>query len=495
MALVTLSNATLGALPAGVAWAGYDRTRVTPGIVHFSVGNFHRAHQANYLDRLIAAGGHDGWGLCGVGLMDDPRERAKAAAFPRQDGLYTLTECPPAGKTEVRVIGSIVEYLFAPDDPAAVLAKLCDPAIRIVTMTLTEGGYNIDDETHAFKLGSPDIVHDLAHPTTPRTAFGYVAEALSRRRALGIAPFTILSCDNLRHNGDVAKIAFTGFARARDPELAAWMESEIDFPNSMVDRITPATTDADRERLNAASGIEDQIPVFSEDFIQWVMQDRFRYGRPRFEDAGVQITDDVWAYEQIKLRMLNSSHSMLAFPGTIAGYRLVHETVADPLIAELLMQFWNLDVIPLLTAPPGMSLPGYRDKLMERYLNPATRDQTIRIATDGASRIPIFSGDTIKATIDKGGDIRRLAFLLACFARCLGGIDDKGEQFLTPEPRLTPADRAAAADPEPRVFLSLPIFAGLGMESSPVFVAAFEGYRQSIAERGALATLKEILAG
>jgi mannitol-1-phosphate/altronate dehydrogenase len=273
------------------------------------------------------------------------------------------------------------------------------------------------------------------------------------------------------------------------------MGAEIDFPNSMVDRITPATTDADRERLNAASGIEDQIPVFSEDFIQWVMQDRFRYGRPRFEDVGVQITEDVWAYEQIKLRMLNSSHSMLAFPGTIAGYRLVHETVADPLIAELLMQFWNLDVIPLLTAPPGMSLTGYRDKLMERYLNPATRDQTIRIATDGASRIPIFSGDTIKATIDKGGDIRRLAFLLASFARCLGGVDDKGERFLTPEPRLTEADRAAAADPEPRVFLSLPIFAGLGMESSSVFVAAFEGYRRSIAARGTLATLTDILAG
>ena len=493
MALVTLSNATLGALPAGVAWAGYDRTRVKPGIVHFSVGNFHRAHQANYLDRLIAAGGHDGWGLCGVGLIDDPRERAKAAAFPQQDGLYTLTECPPSGAPAVRVIGSIVEYLFAPDDPEAVLAKLCDPAIRIVTMTLTEGGYNIDDETHAFKLQAPDIVHDLAHPTTPRTAFGYVAEALSRRRAQGMAPFTILSCDNLRHNGDVAKIAFTSFARARDPELAAWMEAEIDFPNSMVDRITPATTDADRDRLNAASGIEDQIPVFSEDFIQWVMQDHFRYGRPKFEEVDVQITEDVWAYEQIKLRMLNASHSMLAFPGTIAGYRLVHETVADPLIHELLMQFWDRDVIPLLTDPPGMSLTGYRDKLMERYLNPATRDQTVRIATDGASRIPIFVGDTIRAIIGKGGDVRRIAFLLAAFARCLGGVDDHGEHYTSTEPRLTEAERATATDPDPRVFLSLPVFAGLGMESSPTFVEAFEASRRSIADRGTLPTLKDIL--
>jgi mannitol 2-dehydrogenase len=494
-ALVTLSNATLGALPAGIAWAGYDRNRVTPGIVHFSVGNFHRAHQANYLDRLIAAGGHDGWGLCGVGLMDDPRERAKAAAFPRQDCLYTLTECPPAGTPAVHVVGSIVQYFFAPDDPEAVLAKLCDPAIRIVTMTLTEGGYNIDDETHAFKLQAPDIVHDLAHPATPRTAFGYVAEALSRRRAKGMAPFTILSCDNLRHNGDVAKIAFTSFARARDPGLADWMEAEIDFPNSMVDRITPATTDADRDRLNAASGVEDEIPVFSEDFIQWVMQDHFRYGRPRFEDVGVQITEDVWAYEQIKLRMLNASHSMLAFPGTIAGYRLVHETVADPLIKQLLMQFWDRDVIPLLKAPPGMSLGGYRDKLMERYSNPATRDQTVRIATDGASRIPIFVGDTIKAVIAKGVDLRRLGFLLAAFARCLGGVDDKGERYTSTEPRLTDAERATATAADPKAFLSLPVFAGLGMDGSAAFVEAFESSRRSIAARGTLATLKDILAG
>ena len=491
--MVTLSNATLGALPAAIAWAGYDRTRVTPGIVHFSVGNFHRAHQATYLDRLIAAGGHDGWGLCGIGLIDDPRERAKAAAFPRQDCLHTLTECPPASPPTVHVIGSIVEYLFAPDDPEAVLAKLCDPAIRIVTMTLTEGGYNIDEETHAFKLQAPDILHDLAHPATPRTAFGFVAEALDRRRAKGMEPFTILSCDNLRHNGDVAKIAFTSFARARDPSLADWMEAEIDFPNSMVDRITPATTEADRARLNAASGVEDEIPVFAEDFIQWVMQDHFRYGRPRFEDVGVQMTEDVWAYEQIKLRMLNASHSMLAFPGTIAGYRLVHETVADPAIQGLLMQFWDRDVIPLLTAPAGMSLTGYRDKLMERYLNPTTRDQTVRIATDGASRIPIFVGDTIKAVIAKGGDLRRLAFLLACFARCLGGVDDRGEHFTSTEPRLTEAERATATDPDPRAFLSLPVFAGLGMDSSPAFVEAFETSRRSIAERGTLPTLRSLL--
>ncbi len=331
-----------------------------------------------------------------------PRERAKAVSFPRQDCLYSLTVCPPHGLPELRVIGSIIEYLYAPNDPEAVFAKLCDPAIRIVSMTLTEGGYNIDDETHAFKLDAPDIVHDLANPARPRTAFGYVAEALARRRAQGIAPFTVQSCDNLRHNGDVAKTAFVSFARARDPELADWMEAEIDFPNSMVDRITPATSDADRARLNAASGIDDEIPVFCEDFVQWVMQDRFRYGRPAYETAGAQVTDDVWAYEQIKLRMLNSSHSMLAFPGTIAGYRLVHETVADPLIAQLLFDFWNKDVIPLLQAPQGMSLEGYRDKLMERYSNPATRDQTIRIATDGASRIPIFSGDTIRSVTGEG---------------------------------------------------------------------------------------------
>jgi mannitol 2-dehydrogenase len=492
--MVSLSNATLAALPATVAGPRYDRTKLRPGIAHFSVGNFHRAHQAVYLDKLIAGGGHDDWALLGIGLMDNPTERAKAEGFAKQDGLYSLTVCPPNAAPEISVIGPIVEYLFAPTDPEAVLKRLCDPAIRIVTMTLTEGGYNIDDETHAFKLDAPDIVHDLANPATPRTAFGYVAEALSRRRAQGIAPFTILSCDNLRHNGDVAKLAYTTFARARDPQLADWMESEIDFPNSMVDRITPGTAEADRARLNAASGIDDAIPVFCEDFIQWVMQDHFRYGRPKFEIVGVQMTEDVWAYEQIKLRMLNASHSMLGFPGLVAGYPLVHETVADPLIRELLMQFWDRDVIPLLTAPPGMSLTGYRDKLLERYLNPATRDQMVRIASDGASRIPIFAGDTIRTLIQKGGNIRRLAFLVAAFARCLGGVDDKGQHFTTPEPRLTEADRATARDPDPVKFLSLPIFAGLGMESSASFRDSFEASRQSIAARGVLATLKDLLA-
>jgi mannitol 2-dehydrogenase len=492
--MVTLSNATLTSLPSAVAVPRYDRARLRPGIAHFSVGNFHRAHQAVYLDKLIAAGGHDDWALLGIGLLDNPPERAKAEAFPKQDYLYTITVCPPAAPPEIAVVGSIVDYLFAPDDPEAVLKRLVDPAIRIVTMTLTEGGYNIDDETHKFRLNAPDIVHDLANPTKPRTAFGFVAEALSRRRAQGIEPFTILSCDNLRHNGDVAKLAYTSFARARDPKLADWMEAEIDFPNSMVDRITPATSEADRGRLNAASGIDDAIPIFCEDFIQWVMQDRFRYGRPRFETVGVQMTNDVWAYEQIKLRMLNASHSMLAFPGTVAGYRLVHETVADPQIAELLRQFWDRDVIPLLSAPPGMSLTGYRDKLLERYLNPATRDQTIRIASDGASRIPIFAGDTIRAVIEKDGDPRRLAFLLAAFARCLGGVDDKGEHFTTPEPRLTDAERATASDPDPTKFLSLPVFAGLGMDRSQRFREAFEASRRSIADRGVIATLKELLA-
>ncbi|WP_227305868.1 mannitol dehydrogenase family protein [Acidisoma cellulosilyticum] len=493
--MIKLSNAALSELPPGIQWAGYDRSRLTAGIVHFSVGNFHRAHQAVYLDRLIAGGGHDDWALCGVGLLDDPRERAKAAAFPAQDCLYTLTVCPPHGEPEIHVIGSIVEYLFAPDDPEAVLAKLCDPAIRIVTMTLTEGGYNIDDETQEFKTGAPDIVHDLANPTTPRTAFGYVAEALARRRAAGLPAFTVQSCDNLRHNGHVAKTAFVGFARARDPELAAWMEQDVDFPNSMVDRITPATSDADRTRLNTASDIEDEIPVFCEDFIQWVVQDQFRLGRPAWEKVDAQITDDVWAYEQIKLRMLNSSHSMLAFPGTNAGYRLVHETVADPLIAQLLFDYWNKDVIPLLQAPPGMSLEGYRDKLMERYSNPATRDQTIRIATDGASRIPIFSGDTIRTILEQGGDFRRLAFLVASFAFCLGGVDDKGVHFSTPEPRLSAAEHATAQDPDPMAFLTLPIFAGLGMESSPDFVATFQEYRESLTANGTLGTLKDVLAG
>jgi mannitol-1-phosphate/altronate dehydrogenase len=484
-----LRATNLAALPPQVQPPAYNRAAVRAGIVHFSVGNFHRAHQAAYLDRCLALPGHEGWGICGVGLIDNPAERAKAQGMAEQDGLYTLTLFPPRGTPTSTVIGSIVDYLFAPADPAAVLARLRDPAIRIVSLTVTEGGYNLDEATGAFRLDAPDVVHDLAHPEAPRTVFGFIVAALARRRADGLAPFTVLSCDNLRHNGQVLRKGVLAFAAARDSSLAEWIAAEVAFPSGMVDRITPAVAPADVARLNALTGIDDRLPVFAEDYLQWVLEDRFPAGRPALEQVGVQFTDDVAAYEQIKLRMLNATHTMLSYPGLLGGYRLVHEAMADPRILAYLQAFLDQDVIPLLAAPPGMAVDSYRDTVLSRFANPAVNDQLLRITSDGASKIPVFLGDTIRATLAAGADHRRLAFALAAYGRYLGGVADDGARFEPQEPHLTAADRAAlvAASSGPAAALRIGAFKGL--ELTGPFMASVEGYGALIASQGALPTL------
>src|SRR5580693_8802856 len=272
----------------------YDRDLVTPGVVHFGVGGFHRAHQAMYHDRLMNEGTALDWGICGVGVM--PADRAMQQALDAQDGLYTLVLKHSDGTYEPRVIGSIVEYLFAPDDPVAVVDKMAAESTRIVSLTITEGGYNINDATGEFDDANPDVRHDLAAGAVPRTTFGLITEALCRRRKDGVPPFTVMSCDNLQGNGDLTRRVFTAFARLRDPELGDWVEREVRFPNSMVDRITPVTTDADRAEIRDRFGLDDLWPVVCEPYTQWVLEDAFTAGRPRYEEAGAQVVDRVEPY-------------------------------------------------------------------------------------------------------------------------------------------------------------------------------------------------------
>jgi mannitol 2-dehydrogenase len=487
-----IDPATLSSLPASVGRPAYDRSAVTAGIAHLSVGNFHRAHQAVYLDKILALPGHESWGILGIGLMDVESERAKAAALQSQKGLYSLVAYPPEGKPEVSVIGSIIEYLHAPADPEAVLKRLADPAIRIVTLTVTEGGYNIDEKGR-FKLDDPAVAKDLAGGL-PATSFGVMTEALRRRRDAGTKPFTVLSCDNLRHNGGVVKNALLSYARAKDAALAEWIEANVTFPSCMVDRITPAVGPADKARLNAESGLDDAAPIFAEDFIQWVVEDKFCNGRPELEKVGVEFTDAVDAYEQVKLRMLNASHSMMTFPGILLGHRIVHLAMKDPQVDALLEQFLSRDAGPLLDAPPSMSVGQYKDLLLSRYRNPAIGDQLLRIASDGASKLPQFVQDTAREVVRKGGDHRRIAFLLACFTEYLRGVDDKGESFPVVEPMVSDADRALAADADLGKGLGLGAFKGWGVQDHTGFVADYAAYRASIKERGAGATLKDLLA-
>jgi mannitol-1-phosphate/altronate dehydrogenase len=490
--MVALNETSLPDLPSRIGRPTYDRRAVRAGIAHLSVGNFHRAHQAAYVDRCLGLPGHEGWGICGVGIVDSPAERAKAEALARQDGLYTLTIFPPRQEPSSAVVGSLIDYLFAPSDPAVALARLADPAVKIVSMTITEGGYNMDESTGAFRLDAPAIAHDLAHPETPSTAFGLIVGALARRRARDAGPFTVLSCDNLRHNGAVAQRAVLAFAEAREPALARWIEDQVTFPSCMVDRITPAVSTADVARLNELTGVDDEAPVFAEDFIQWVVEDRFCAGRPDLESAGVQFTADVAPYEQVKLRMLNAAHVTLAYPGQLGGYRFVHEAMADARILRHLRAFLDQDVIPLLEAPPGMPLDRYRDIVLERFANPAINDQLARLSSDSASKIPVFLGDTLRAGLEEGRDHRRLAYTLAAFARYLGGTDDKGARFEPQEPHLSQPELELASNGDPAAPLRIGTLQGLGLERSRGFVESFVRYRAIIADRGALGALESL---
>lgn len=489
-----LSNETLVRLGPGVAVPGYDRTALRPGIVHLGVGNFHRVHMAMAIDDCLHLPGHANWAIVGVGLLDGAAARAKAAAYAAQNGLYTVTTCWPDGRVAARVVGAMVDYLHAPSDPEAVLAQLAAPATRIVSLTITEGGYAIDEASGAFDLTAPGVREDLAGGA-PRTAFGFLVEALARRRAAGLPAFTVLSCDNLRHNGDTARLCVTSLARVRDPSLAAWIDASASFPNSMVDRIAPQVGAGDRARLNAASGVDDLLPAFCEDFSQWVVEDRFCAGRPDLARVGVTFSDDVAGFEAVKGRMLNASHMLLSYPALLCGFRLVHEALSEPLLAELLDTFMDRDVIPLVRGPPDVSLQSYKARILERFTNAAIGDQLTRIAHNGASKLPIFHATTIATLRDAGGDLRREAFLLACFHRYFGGVDDLGAAFPVHEPTLSEADRVHAASADPLALLDMAPFRALSLAGHAPFTAWYRRWTASLAEVGARATLRTMLDG
>lgn len=491
--MIELNDTTLDRLPPGVQRYCYDRTAVTPGILHFSVGNFHRAHQAWYIDRLLAFPGNEQWGLCGVGLLDNDTERLKTITFPRQDNLYTLTQYPPEGAPVHQVISAIVEYIFAPQARQAVLDRLTDPAIRIVTMTVTEGGYNLD-RAGRYQLNAPAIAAELRAPDRPETAFGYIVEGLRRRRAGGIPPFTVLSCDNLLGNGAVARHAVLSHAGAVDGALADWIARRVAFPSSMVDRITPAVIKEDAERINAECGVRDDLPVYSESFAQWVVEDHFCNGRPPLELAGVQMVEDVRLHEMAKLRMLNGAHAVLAYPAQLAGLSTVTEALACAPIRQLLELFMERDVIVHLEPPPGMNLHDYKASLLARFSNPAIADQLPRLTADGAAKLPVYLGGTFADVLGAGADHRRLAFMLACFTRYLGGRDDLGRAFSPIEPHLARDDLALARDAEPRAALRMSMLAGFGIAEHGAFADCFVAMRAALARKGAMAVLEEMLA-
>ncbi len=485
-----LSARTLAYWRGRVPVPAYDRDLVTPGVVHFGVGGFHRAHQAMYHDRVMNEGAALDWGICGVGVMAGDRRMKQV--LDAQDGLYTLVLKHSDGTYEPRVIGSIVEYLFAPDDPAAVIEKMTAPSTRIVSLTVTEGGYNINDATGEFDLTNPEVVADLEPGAVPRTTFGLITEALRRRRKQGLAPFTVMSCDNLQDNGQLSRRVFTAFARLRDPELGDWVEREVTFPNSMVDRITPVTTDADRAEVRERFGIDDQWPVVCEPYTQWVLEDCFTAGRPRYEDVGVQVVDQVEPYELMKLRLLNGSHQAMCYFGYLCGYRLVHEAAQDPLFQAFLLGYMDQEATPTLAPVPGVDLDGYKHTLIERFSNPQVRDTIARLCAQSSDRIPKWLLPVVRQQLGNGGEIRRSAAVVASWARYAEGTDEQGQPIEVVDrlrDTLTRLARHQCEDPDAFI-ANRDVFGDLAGDKR--FVAAYRSALDSLHERGARATLESL---
>lgn len=485
-----LNSRTLSEHAATVPVPGYDRDRVTSGIVHFGVGGFHRAHQAMYVDRLLELGNADAWGICGVGVL--PSDQRMKEVMAAQDGLYTLALKHADGTWDTRVIGSIVDYLFAPDDPDAVIEKLASENTRIVSLTVTEGGYNFSHTTGEFDASNPDVVHDLADGAVPRTTFGLVTEALRRRRDRGLAPFTIMSCDNIQANGHVARAMFTTYARLKDADLGAWMEDEVSFPSSMVDRITPVTTLEVTAEITERFGIEDQWPVAAEPFTSWVLEDDFPLGRPPWEDAGVQLVEDVTPYELMKLRLLNASHQGLAYFGYLAGYRLVHEACQDNLFAGFLLDYMNLEATPTLMPVPGIDLDGYKHTLIERFSNPQVRDTVARLCAESSDRIPKWLVPVIRHQLQHEGPIDRSAAIVASWARYAEAVDEDGQPIEIVDrlkDTLVPIARSQRNDPTAFI-ANREVFGDLGDDER--FVRAYLWALDSLHSKGSRATLEAL---
>ena len=469
----------------------YDRDAVSSGIVHIGVGAFHRAHQAVYLDDLLRAGEASDWAITGVGVL--PGDARMAEIMAEQDCLYTLVLKHPDIGHEPRVIGSIVEYLHAPADPQAVLDVLSAPATRIVSLTVTESGYNIDDDTGEFRL-TDGAARDAEHPREPTTTFGYLVEALRRRREAGTPPFTVASCDNLPGNGSVARTSLVGQARASDPDLADWIEENVAFPNGMVDRITPATTPQDVEMVREEFGIDDSWPVVAEPFLQWVLEDDFPQGRPPLEKVGVQLVEDVEPYELMKLRLLNASHQSLAHWGRLLGQTYAHESAADDDIAALTRAYLDTEVRPTLSDVPGIDVEEYVDTLFQRFTNPEIADTLARLAYDGAGRMPKFVLPTIRDNVASGGPVELGAAICAAWALGMEGTAEDGSRIKVEDPildHLRPLIDRQRAGEDTALIDDQRIFGRLGQDAR--FREAFTRTLGRLRQIGARAVMRELV--
>ena len=491
--MTKLSRATLQSFDK-VHKPGYDPAGLKPGIVHFGVGNFHRAHQAVYLDDLFATGeGHD-WALVGAGVRasdDAMRDTLKA-----QDWLTTVVE-QEADHAGARITASMVDYVTISTEEGrkALMAYLTSADTRIVSMTITEGGYYIDPASQTFDPAHPDIVADAAHPDHPKTVFGLIVQALKLRKAAGVQPFTVMSCDNIPGNGHVTEDAVTGLAKLSDPTFADWISANVAFPNSMVDRITPATGAREREIATKDFGVDDGWPVFCEVFKQWVMEDNFPTGRPALEKVGVTFTDQVAAYELMKIRILNGGHAAIAYPGGLLDIHFVHEAMEHPLIRRYLEKLTKDEIIPEIPPVPDTDLEAYRVLIDKRFANPSIGDTIRRLCLDGSNRQPKFILPTAADRVAKGHSVTGLALVSAFWCRYCYGTTDSGAVIEPNDPswdRLT--KQAALAKDDPAAWLAMDDIFG-ALAANPAYIAAFSSALKAIWQDGTTRTLERYLKG
>jgi mannitol 2-dehydrogenase len=487
---IELNTSALAQFPDTIGTPSYDRSALTAGILHVGIGNFHRAHMAVYLDRLFALGESHDWALCGAGVRAGDatmRERLE-----KQDWLTTVVELDPSGLT-AQVVGSMIDFVEV--DPSTTIAKMADPAIKIVSTTITEGGYYVDALTDGFDAKHPDITADAANPDAPKTVFGMAIKALRIRRDAGVAPFTFMSCDNLPENGHVAKRTVIGLARLSDPDFADWISANVAFPNSMVDCITPATSDRERAMVADKFGITDAVPVACEPFRQWVLEDNFPQGRPALEKVGAEFVEDVAKYELMKLRILNGGHAAIAYPSALIGHHFVHDAMADPLISEWLDTLEQREIIPTLTPIEGVDYQAYREKIIERFSNPEVGDTIPRLCLDGSNRQPKFILPTLRDALAAGADVYGLALEAALWCRYCAQVDEAGNEIApNDDNHVVLRSLADEAKQRPAAFLeNTAVFGDLAQNE--VFVTAFGKALNSLYENGVKTTLTAYIKG
>jgi len=487
---IKLNNKNLDALSSNIQVPAYNRKEVKTGMVHIGIGGFHRTHQAYLTNELLEQGMAMSWGICGVALLAS--DRTIYDVLSEQDGLYTLMIPDADGNFSAQVIGSIVELLYAPEDPSAVIRKMADESIRLVTLTITEGGYNFTSEG-SFNWDNKDIDWDLRYPNQPKTVFGYLYAALKLRKAKGVGGLTIQSCDNIEHNGDVMRRMLYAFIAKFDPTLLSWLDEQVTFPNSMVDRITPVTTRGLRATLVKNFALDDGWPVICESFYQWIIEDVYAADRPEWENVGVQLVDDVTPYEKMKIRLLNGGHTLVGLMGYLLGYQYIHESVADPTIASLLRKYMDEEVTPTLDEVRGVDLNQYQETLMKRFENPFIKDEVARIISGSSAKFPKFILPVIIDQLKACRSVSIAALTTACWYQYLK-LNDATPSNIQDEQAADLLERVKQAEQarDPVIFLdNVEVFGEI--KSHDVFTTRFllhielldsKGYRRYMGEIG-----------